>query len=147
VQASLSRPPLAENGTAHRLHDVLTQGQLEFLDDPNYAVVTTLRADGSPQSTVVWIERDGDVPTFNTAYGRTKPTNLERDPRVSILVVAPDFYHWISVSGRAELTTDGAEEQIDRLSHKYDGKPWAYVEGQRRVQVRVIPEHVTAYDV
>ena len=126
---------------------MLTPSQLEFFDDPNYAVVTTLRPDGSPQSTVVWIERDGDVPTFNTAYGRTKPANLERDPRVSVLVVAPDFYHWVAVSGRAELTTDGAEEQIDRLSHKYDGKPWPYVEGQRRVQVRVVPEHVTAYDV
>ncbi len=126
---------------------MLTRSQLEFFDDPNYAVVTTVRPDGSPHSTVVWIERDGDVPSFNTAYGRTKPTNLERDPRVSVLVVAPAFYHWISVSGRAELTTDGADEQIDRLSRKYDGKPWDFVAGQRRVRVRVVPEHVTAYDV
>ena len=125
----------------------LTEGQLELFDAPNFGIVTTVRADGSPQSTVVWVERDGDTVSFNTAYGRAKPGNLERDPRVSVLVTAPDFYHWVAVDGRAELTTDGAEEQIDRLSRKYDGKPWDYVEGQRRVKVRVVPEHVTAYGV
>jgi len=123
----------------------LTQSQLDFLDEPYFGIVTTLRADGSPQSTMVWVERDGDTVSFNTAYGRAKPSNLERDPRVSVLVSSPDFYHWIAVDGRAELTTDGAEEQIDRLSRKYDGKPWEYVDGQRRVKVRVVPEHVTAY--
>ena len=125
----------------------MTESQLELLDGQNFGIVTTLRADGSAQSTVVWVERDGDTVSFNTAYGRAKPGNLERDPRVSVLVTAPDFYHWVAVDGRAELTTDGAEEQIDRLSRKYDGKPWSYVEGQRRVKVRVVPEHVTAYGV
>ena len=125
----------------------LTESQLELLDAQNFGIVTTLRADGSAQSTVVWVERDGDTVSFNTAYGRAKPGNLERDPRVSVLVTAPDFYHWVAVDGRAELTTDGAEEQIDRLSRKYDGKPWSYVDGQRRVKVRVVPEHVTAYGV
>jgi PPOX class probable F420-dependent enzyme len=123
----------------------LTERRLELFDGLNFGIVTTLRADGSPQSTVVWVERDGDTVSFNTAYGRAKPGHLERDPRVSVLVTAPDFYHWVAVDGRAELTTDGAEEQIDRLSRKYDGKPWAYVDGQRRVKVRVVPEHVTAY--
>ena len=121
------------------------RGPLELFDEPYYGIATTLRPDGSPQSTMVWVERDGDAVSFNTAYGRVKPANLERDPRVSILVTAPDFYHWVAVSGRAELTTDGAEEQIDRLSRKYDGKPWRYVEGQRRVKVRVVPDRVTSY--
>lgn len=123
----------------------MTENQLAFVDGANYGIVTTLRADGSPQSTMVWVERDGDSVGFNTAYGRTKPANLERDARVSVLVTADDFYNWIAIDGRAELTTDGAEEQIDRLSRKYDGKPWSYVEGQRRVRVRVVPEHVTVY--
>jgi PPOX class probable F420-dependent enzyme len=124
-----------------------TASQLAFFDEAHYGVVTTLRPDGSPHSTMVWVERDGETVGFNTAYGRAKPSNLERDPRLSVLVTAPDFYHWVSVSGRAELTADGAEEQIDRLSRKYDGKPWEYVAGQRRVRVRVVPEHVTAYDI
>jgi hypothetical protein len=65
---------------------------------------------------------------------------------VALLVVAHgDFYRWLSIDGRAQLTTDGAREQIDALSRKYDGKPWSHVEGQERVKVRILPDHVVAY--
>jgi len=90
---------------------------------------------------------DGE-PSFNTAYGRVKPANLERDPRVSLLVVDPgDTYKWVAVDGKAELTTDGADAQIDKLAKKYLGKdsyPWRKPEEQR-VTVRIHPKRVTAY--
>jgi PPOX class probable F420-dependent enzyme len=121
--------------------------KLDLFKDANYCVVTTLRADGSPQSTVVWVDLDDDgVPTFNTARGRAKPSNLENDSRVSMLVVkGGDFYTWVSVDGRAELTTEGAHEQIDALSRKYDGEPWTYRDGEERIKIRVLPERVTSY--
>ena len=101
----------------------LTDEQRAFIrDNPYYAVVTTMREDGSPHSTVVWAtEEDGKV-LFNTTTRRAKGRQLERDPRVSVVVLAPDGYHWIAVSGTVELTTDGANEDIDRLSWKYDDK-------------------------
>jgi PPOX class probable F420-dependent enzyme len=119
----------------------------ELLRGPNYGVVTTLRPDGSPHSTVVWVDvDDDDVPTFNTARGRTKPNNLEQDARVAMLVVkGGDFYEWVSIDGRAELTSDGAREQIDTLSRKYDGKPWQYRDGEERIKVRILPDRVTSY--
>lgn len=125
----------------------LTEEQRALLREPNYAVATTLRPDGSPQSTVVWVDLDDDgVPTFNTARGRAKPSNLEHDGRVALLVVREhDFYTWISIDGRTELTTDGAEEQIDALSRKYDGEPWTYRPGEERIKVRVLPERVATY--
>lgn len=124
----------------------LDDAQIAALQGANYAVATTLREDGSPHSTVVWVDVEDGVPCFNTARGRVKPVNLERDARVALLVVVGnDFYRWVSIDGRAELTTDGADEQIDRLSRKYDGKPWQYRSGEERVTVRVLPEHVTAY--
>ena len=125
----------------------LTSQQRALLEQPNYAVVTTLREDGSPHSTVVWVHVDDDgVPTFNTATGRVKPANLERDPRVSLVVVeGGDFYRWLSIDGRVELTDDGAEEQIDALSRKYDGQPWSYVDGQERLKIRLLPDHVVTY--
>ena len=125
----------------------LSDEQRRFLAEPRYGVATTLRADGSPHSTVVWVDVDDDgVPSFNTARGRAKPANLEADPRVSLLVVAEgDFYRWLSLDGRVEVVTEGAHEQIDRLSRKYDGKPWSYRDGEERVTVRILPERVTAY--
>ena len=125
----------------------LTDKQKQFLDNPYVGVVTTLREDGSPHSTVVWVDREDGTISFNTAYGRRKPSNLERNPKVSVLVVDPsDPYKWVAVDGTAELTTEGADEQIDKLAKKYLGKdeyPWRNPEEQR-VKVRIAPEHVTA---
>lgn len=126
----------------------LTEKQRSFIrDNPFPAVVTTLRKDGTPHSTVVWIEEDGGDVLFNTAEGRAKPRELAEDPRVSITFVDPsDMYKWISVSGRAELTTEGAREMIDKLSKKYLGKdeyPW--YKGEQRINVRIKPEKIDSY--
>lgn len=125
----------------------LNEKQLEFLANPYVGVVTTLRPDGSPHSTVVWVDTDNGVPTFNTAMGRKKPANLENDPRASLLVIDPqDAYKWVAVDGKAELTTEGADPHIDRLAKKYLGKdeyPFRK-EGEQRVTVRITPEHVSA---
>ena len=119
-----------------------------FLDQPYVGTVTTLRQDGSPHSTIVWVDVDDDGLSFNTAAGRAKPRHLERDPRISLLVVDPEnTYRWVSVSGTAEMTTEGADGQIDRLAKKYLGKdeyPWRKPEEQR-IKVRINPEHVDSY--
>jgi PPOX class probable F420-dependent enzyme len=127
----------------------LTKPQRAFLrDNPFAAVVTTIREDGSPHSTVVWIDEDGGDVLFNTAEGRAKPRELRNDPRVSVLVVDPnDMYRWVAVSGRAELSHEGAREQIDKLAKKYLGKdvyPW-HQEGEQRVDVRIKVERVDSY--
>jgi PPOX class probable F420-dependent enzyme len=100
----------------------LTESQQRFLESPFVGVVTTLRPDGSPHSTVVWVDAVDGKAAFNTALGRVKPANMERDPRVSLVVVDPgDPYRWVSVDGRVSITTDGADEHIDRLARKYTG--------------------------
>ena len=126
----------------------LTEKQLQFLQNPFAGVVTTLRPDGSPHSTIVWVDAaDGEV-SFNTALGRVKPTNLEHDPRVALLVLDPeDQYRWVAVDGRATLTTDGADDQIDRLAKKYldkDEYPFRQPD-QTRVTVKIDPVHVQSY--
>jgi PPOX class probable F420-dependent enzyme len=99
----------------------LSEAQRAFLNDnPFPGVVTTLRADGSPHSTVVWIDTDGDVVRFNTALGRAKQKHLARDARVSVVVIDPaDQYRWVGITGTAELTEAGADAHIDRLAKKY----------------------------
>jgi PPOX class probable F420-dependent enzyme len=124
----------------------LTEEQARLLLEPNFATVGTLNPDGSPQLTVVWIDWDGEHVLFNTAAGRAKPRNLERDPRVTVLVVdREDGYRWVAVRGTAELTTEGADEHIDKLARKYTGAEWQPKPGERRLLVRVRPGHVSAY--
>ena len=118
----------------------------KFLDEsPNVGVATTLREDGSPHSTIVWVDVEGDKVSFNTARGRAKPKHLEHDPRASLLMVDPnDTYKWVAVSGYAEVTEEGADAQIDKLAKKYLGKdeyPWRNPE-ETRVKVLIDPEKV-----
>ena len=125
----------------------LTERQREFLANPFVGTATTLRSDGSPQNTVVWVDVDEDAILVNTAEGRAKPKHLRRDPRVAITVVDPQNpYRWISVNGRAELTHEDADAQIDRLAKKYLGRdvyPWHKPEEQR-VKVRIDLDKVEA---
>lgn len=125
----------------------LNDDQKALVDEKHYATVTTLNPDGSPQTTVVWIDREDGNVLFNTARGRVKTRNLERDPRVSIAVFDPasPFQRTLVVRGRAELIDEGADDHIDRLARKYTGQdryPWRR-DGERRVTVRVVPDRVT----
>ena len=124
----------------------LTDEQARLLQEPNFATVATVNPDGSPQLSIVWIDWDGERVLFNTAAGRVKPRNLERDPRVSVLVLdREDGYQWVAVRGAAGLTTEGADEHIDKLARKYTGEGWQAKPGEQRLLCSFRPEHVSAY--
>ncbi|MGK5533820.1 PPOX class F420-dependent oxidoreductase [Streptomyces sp. URMC 129] len=121
----------------------------ELLDGKNFATVATLQPDGAPQTSVVWIERDGDTVRFSTTAHRRKARNLERDDRVSVTVFdLANPYHSVEIRGRAELTEDPAKELPHRLSHKYLGEdPPAESPDETRLIVTVHPEKVITFRV
>jgi PPOX class probable F420-dependent enzyme len=126
----------------------LKEQEKQFLDEnPFVGIVTTLRDDGSPHSTVVWVDVEDGKPSFNTALGRAKPNHLQHDPRASLLVVDPNnAYKWVAVSGHTQLTENGADAQIDKLAKKYIGKdeyPWRKP-AETRLKVLIQPEKVDA---
>lgn len=126
----------------------LSTTQRAFLAHPFVGALTDLRPDGSPHTTVVWVDVSDGGLSFNTARGRAKPRYIEADSRVSLLVVDPqNAYRWLSVSGTAELVDEGADEQIDRLAKKYLGEdryPWRQP-GEQRVSVRITPERIDSF--
>jgi PPOX class probable F420-dependent enzyme len=123
----------------------LGESERTFLEEPFVGVVTDLRPDGSPHSTIVWVDVDDEGVSFNTAWPRAKPRYLQADPRLSLTVVDPgDPYRWIAITGTGELVEDGANEQIDRLAKKYVGRdtyPW-HKPGEQRVTVRITPTRI-----
>ncbi len=123
----------------------LSAAERAFLENPFVGIVTTLHPDGSPQSTVVWVDVDSEGVSINTAHGRVKPRNIARDPRLSLVVVDPaDAYRWVKISGIGDLVDEGADAQIDRLSKKYTGRAvyGSRQPGERRVTVRVAPTRI-----
>jgi PPOX class probable F420-dependent enzyme len=93
-----------------------------ILDGRNFAVVATVGADGAPQSSVVWIDRDEDTVVFSVTADKQKARNLTRDPRVSVSVFdLENPYHSVEIRGVAELVDDPQRSLPERLSLKYLG--------------------------
>jgi PPOX class probable F420-dependent enzyme len=121
----------------------LSDEQARLFLEPNIGLVATIREDGTPQVTPVWVDWDGERVVFNTAEGRWKPRNISRDPRVTVTVLDRENpYEWVAVTGPAEVSEDGAVEHINRLSHKYVGRDFGLRTGEKRLIVRVRPERV-----
>ncbi len=127
---------------------ILTDKQADLFRGKNWGVVTTLREDGSPHSTPVWVDSDGEHVLFNTAVGRAKERHLRRDPRISITVLPAENQQagYVTVTGRAELVEDGAVEHIDKLAKKYiDQDKYPYLQpGEQRIIDRITPEKIDA---
>ena len=116
---------------------------LDLLTRPICAVLTTMGADGQPQSSLVWVDTDGECARVNTTLERQKGRNLLADPKVSLLVVDPDdSSRFIQIRGDAELVVERAAEHLDALTRKYTRHPqfYGYVHPveQRARETRVI---------
>jgi len=112
----------------------------------SFAVVSTLKPDGAPQTSVVWVDTDGEHVIFNTTNRRAKGRNLRRDPRVSVTVFDPqDPYSYFEVEGVAQLEGDDADDHIHTLSRKYRGADFHTPED--RVIVKVRPDRIFDYNV
>ena len=94
----------------------------KLLDGRNFATLATLRPDGRPQSSVMWVMRDGDTVLFSTTAQRQKARNLARDARVSVSVFETENpYNSVEIRGTAELIPDDDKALPNTLSHKYLG--------------------------
>lgn len=125
----------------------IPESHRDILVGKNFAHVATLMPDGSPQSTPVWVDVDGDDILFNTAEGRQKVRNLDRDGRVAISIADMENpYRYLQVRGRVvEKTYEGADAHINKMAQKYLGQetyPWS-APGDQRVIYRIRPEHVS----
>jgi PPOX class probable F420-dependent enzyme len=123
----------------------LTEEQARLLKGRNFASVATVGPDGIPQVTPNWVDWDGEHVLINTAEGRVKPRNVRRRPVISVLVINhADPYQYVSITGPAEISDDGAEEHINELSRRYYGRDFNYRQGEKRLILRVRPRRVFA---
>jgi PPOX class probable F420-dependent enzyme len=117
-----------------------------LLEGKNFANVSTLRADGSIHAVFVWVHVEGEHVVLNTAKGRAWPRNVERDPRVTILVAdQEDPYTYVQIRGRVTESIEGEEARahIEELSQKYTGHEYSgFSPGEVRVKYWVAPDRV-----
>jgi PPOX class probable F420-dependent enzyme len=125
----------------------LSEATLRLLDGKNYAVLATVNPDGSPQTSVMWVGRDGGDLLFSTIEGRRKYRNMLRDPRVSVTVIdSADPENYVELRGRVSMTPDVGRQVDTQLSWKYDGRdPDDDRPGAVRVVVRMVVEKAAGY--
>jgi PPOX class probable F420-dependent enzyme len=101
----------------------LSAAARRFLESPRFGVLSCLNPDGSPLQAVVWYALEGDSMVFNSRVGRTWPTNLARDRRVSLTVA--DGYEYVEMRGVVEIDEDPVRGQdvIAGLARRYREDP------------------------
>lgn len=121
-----------------------------FLEQPHFAVMATINADGTPQLTVMWyaLHPTEDVVLLNGSRGLLKERNLRRDPRMAVCV--EDGPRYVTLEGTAELVEDRArqEQEVNELiAPRYMGqrlgsRRWEAIEATDRIGIRMRVDRV-----
>jgi PPOX class probable F420-dependent enzyme len=121
----------------------LNEAAREVLDGPHFAVLATSNADGRPQSSVIFVKRDGEFVVFSTIKGRLKTRNMARDPRVSLLVIDKEKGHYLEIRGTVKITEDPEKRLLYEMYDRYMGgmPPPPEPEAERLI-VRIRPDKV-----
>ena len=132
---------------AHEVNMInIPEKYLDLLKDESraYLFLATTMPDGSPQVTPIWFSSDDEHILINTNEGRVKDRNMKARPKVALVIQDPnDAYRYIGIRGEVvEYIREGADEHINQLSVKYDGKPWEYRQGQKRIIFKIKPTHI-----
>jgi PPOX class probable F420-dependent enzyme len=115
----------------------------QILDGRHLSVLATANADGQPQTSVIFVKRDGGDILFSTIKGRRKTTNMQRDPRVNLLVHSLETNMYATISGTVELTDDPDKSFLQVMYDLHMGGATPPPEpGAERVIVRVTPQKV-----
>jgi PPOX class probable F420-dependent enzyme len=93
----------------------------EFLAGKRYAILTTLRADGSPVAVPVWYGWDGRSLKMFTHVSTQKMKRIRRDPRATVLVANTfgELEAWVAFDGAIVIHEDGGLELALNLADKY----------------------------
>jgi PPOX class probable F420-dependent enzyme len=129
-----------------------TAQQDAFINKNKWGVVTTLRRDGTPSSSVIFFARDGDELVFSTTKSRLKAKTLAHDPRAALCVLdegAP--FGYVTVEGSAMVEEDDIVPMHVVINRAMRGQPdWtppegfeARLRGEGRVVVRVQADRVS----
>jgi PPOX class probable F420-dependent enzyme len=131
---------------------MISENVRAFLEEPRFAVMATINANGTPQLTVMWyaLHPSEAVVLLNASRGLLKERNLRRDPRMAICV--EDGMRYVTLTGIAELVEDRAQQERevnDLIAPRYIGqrlgsRRWEVIKGSDRIGIRMRVEKVHA---
>lgn len=126
---------------------VLLEPVQQYLAAPRCAVLSTISPSGFPHQAVVHYAPEPDAVLVNGDVGRRWARNLQRDPRVSMVVHdAEDVLHWVGIRGEVVTTREGRDAVADAMAmaRRYAEDPADY-EGRERLSLLIRPQRVFEY--
>lgn len=89
-------------------HPVLNDAVRRIIDGSHLSVLATTDPDGKPQTSVIFVKREGEYVLFSTIRGRRKTTNMGRDRRVNLLVQSLPILgpNYATITGTVEFLDD-----------------------------------------
>lgn len=120
----------------------ITSGKLVHL--------VTLNADGSPQTSAVWVGLDGDEIVSGHMVDRQKLRNVRRDPRVALsietgVVNSMGLAEYLVVYGSGIVVEADAASLLQRLAQVYLGPDAKFPPGDNHPMgliLRITPERI-----
>jgi len=136
------------------MYNIIPNTHIDLFQNPVHGVLTTMMPDGMPQSSIVWVDYDGECVLINTTLERQKGRNMHANPKVTVLVIDPrNSSRWVEVRGQVtEMAREGAEAHADKLTQRYcpdkqhfyrDIYPPEQKEKETRVIVKIEPIKVS----
>lgn len=110
----------------------LPESTHRLFNEPKDVTIVTVDPDGSPQASLVWAERDGDDIVIGLQAPHRKTRNLQRDPRVTLMIqddrVGPrGITQYLVLRGTAKLEGPDIRADykalMDRLTQRYLNLP------------------------
>jgi PPOX class probable F420-dependent enzyme len=129
-----------------------------FVAEQRSLQVATINRDGTPHLSTLWFAVVDGAIAFETFTKSQKVRNLERDPRITVLLEDGDVYHQlrgVTMSGVAELRTEPADVLPVALAvgrRNAAGIPGGLLEdtatrvASKRTAILVRPHRITSWD-
>tara|TARA_B100000315_G_scaffold215562_1_gene214922 strand:- start:21 stop:416 length:396 start_codon:yes stop_codon:yes gene_type:complete len=112
----------------------------------NLIFIATINPDGSPQLTPVWGNYNDNHILINTAEGRIKHKNVQKDPRVAVSVVDHDNpLNMTTIRGKVvQIISDYDYSHANELTKQYMGiNEYPYKrENEKRIIIKIKPEKI-----
>ena len=133
--------------------------QRRFLDESHTMILGTNGPKGHPQLTALWYVNDPDGTVWMTTFAKSQKTkNLERDPRVTLLIESGRTYselQGLMITARVELVRDTERvlDMLERVNVKYNGlEPSPELrqalrgQASKRVLLKITPLRTASWD-
>jgi PPOX class probable F420-dependent enzyme len=134
------------NATSKDPNPHIPSALIDLLESDALGHLATVRANGTPHVTPLWVDHDGDAVLVNVRLDRVKAANMRERPDVAISIVDPrNPYRYLAITGRvASWSEEGWHEHMNKLARRYmkkDRYPW-FFDGEQRAIFRIVPTNV-----